>query len=498
MKTRLYTLITGLLMAVCITSYGQEIVSEFVINYPNYQFNHCNLFENEDGTLLFETTADSIHDGGYKHLFLKITPEGEVLDSLALHATGDYSHLFRNPIDNCSYILTEGIINIDEIDSIMSGIFTIYFIDADLNLFNEIAVPVIEFPLGTFEHFYWRYCFIDSQNDFIIYFWTDNVFHLMRIGLDGTIKASNETDALFEPNYSNPTSDTTLLYSEMGYGVFSTSPLTYYLLGGFSPASGPWPIYVYFFDADLNITGSHLYEQFDENIAFDGGNVEHFVPLDENSYLTATQIKRLTPAQGGVGLSKLDMNHNPICVSPLFGTNHCFPHQTVIANSNMIYQLYDMGGGYSPNKIGLARLDSNLNLDWDVTLPTTQLYAWLGSDMVILKNGDIVIGSICKRSSRYCAIIITLHDDYDNTPEKANANTPFVLYPNPVKDAVTLTFTEGNEPTNVEVYDLTGRLMATKTKDLERLDMSAMPVGVYMLRVTMKDGSSYNKKILKE
>ena len=157
-----------------------------------------------------------------------------------------------------------------------------------------------------------------------------------------------------------------------------------------------------------------------------------------------------------------------------------------------------MGGGYSPNKIGLARLDSNLNLDWDVTLPTTQLYAWLGSDMVILKNGDIVIGSICKRSSRYCAIIITLHDDYDNTPEKANANIPFVLYPNPVKDAVTLTFTEGNEPTNVEVYDLTGRLMAIKTKDLERLDMSAMPAGVYMLRVTMKDGTSYNKKILKE
>ena len=49
-----------------------------------------------------------------------------------------------------------------------------------------------------------------------------------------------------------------------------------------------------------------------------------------------------------------------------------------------------------------------------------------------------------------------------------------------------------------ELFDLAGRLVGTKPNGLESIDMSAMPSGVYMLRVTMKDGTSYREKILKE
>ena len=498
MKTKLYTIITGLLMAACITSYGQEIVNEFTILKTNKDFWECDLFENKDGTLLFKTLMYTPNMYDYEYLLYKITPEGEVVDSLIFDGSGDYSKLLRNPLDPNAYILADDIRYYNDVDSTISAVFRMFFIDESLNLNDEIIVPIYQFPIGYYEYYPWDLWFIDTQNDFIISFWTDNIFHMMRIGLDGTIKASTETDALYEPNYSQPMGDTTLHYSEMGFGIFSESPLTYYKLGGFSPTSGPWPIYGYFFDADLNLIDTRLYDQFNDNIAFDGGNNEHIVPLEGGAYLTATQIKRLSPALGGVGLAKFDKDHNPICISTHFGTNHCYPHQTVIANSNTIYQLYNIGGGYSTFKWALARLDGDLNLDWDITLPENQIYAFLGTSMIILDNGDIAASSICRKNMRYGATIIILHDDYDNTPETTNTDCPFSLYPNPVKDRLTLRFDDGIEPESVELYDLAGRLVGTKPNGLESIDMGAMPSGVYMLRVTTKDGTSYHEKILKE
>ena len=109
----------------------------------------------------------------------------------------------------------------------------------------------------------------------------------MRIGLDGTIKTTHETTELYAPNYDalppQPNGDTTLLYSELGFGVFNEPSLTYYKLGGYYPSSGPYPIIGYFFDTDFNLIDTRLFNQYDEGIAFDGGNSEHIFPIDENS-----------------------------------------------------------------------------------------------------------------------------------------------------------------------------------------------------------------------
>ena len=67
-----------------------------------------------------------------------------------------------------------------------------------------------------------------------------------------------------------------------------------------------------------------------------------------------------------------------------------------------------------------------------------------------------------------------------------------------MKDILSLRFDDGAEPESVELHDLAGRLVGTKSSDLESFDMSAIPSGVYMLRVTMKDGTSYPEKIVKE
>ena len=88
--------------------------------------------------------------------------------------------------------------------------------------------------------------------------------------------------------------------------------------------------------------------------------------------------------------------------------------------------------------------------------------------------------------------------DPTNTAEMAASEMPYTLYPNPVKDLLSLRFDDGTEPESVELYDLAGRLVGTKPNGLESIDMGAMPSGVYMLRVTMKNGARYHEKILKE
>ena len=341
--------------------------------------------------------------------------------------------------------------------------------------------------------------FIDPQNDFIISFWSNNVHHLKRIGRDGTIKAARDGSEIFAPNYETQVQqlggDSLLLYSEMGFGTFTESPLTYYLLGGYYPTSGAWPIVGYFFDADFNLIERRLYEQFDENIAFDGGNNEHIIPLEEGTYLTATQIKRLSPALGGVGLAKFDMDHNFINASPLFGTNSCFPRETLITDDGTIYQLYDRQNQY---KVSLARLDSDLNLSWDITLPGNQAIAYFGTSLIKLKNDDIATGYLIRKNSRYCANIVILHDDYDAISESTTQDHPYALYPNPVKDQLNLSFANDMEPESIDLYDLQGRLLVTKRNDLESVDMSALAAGVYMLHITMKDGTSNHDKVIKE
>lgn len=500
MKTRLYAIITGLLMAACATSYGQEIVSEFMIQEPNKSFLECNLYENSDGTLMFRTLiydANTYED--WQHLLMKLSPEGEVLDSLLIDAYADYSYLMRNPLDEESYILTEDVWVFDTIDSLFTATFRMWFIDADLNIYNDMTIPLFTPDTNSFYYTYNPW-FIDTQNDFIISTWVNDELHMTRLGLDGTVKASAITTGPFPFNYEQEPcgADTSLLYSDMGFGVFSESPLTYYLLGGYYPSSGPFAIIGYFFDADFNIIRRHIYENFSDNIAFDGGNSEHILPLDDGTYLIATQLSQLSPSIGGVGLAKFDMDHNPICTSPLFGSNHCYPRQTLIADENIIYQLYDIGGGYTTHKWALVRLNGDLNIDWEYTLPQSQVYGFMGSSLIMLKNGNIAAASICRKNAKYSAVFVILHDGYDSAPETTNIEPSFTIYPNPVKDLLSLRFDDGEKPESVELYDLVGRLVASRRNDIESIDMSAMSSGVYTLCVTMKDGEKHYEKIVKE
>ena len=123
MKTKLYTIFTCLLMAVCITSFGQEIVSEFGLRNGKL-FSNTDIMECSDGSLL---TGIAYYSSDYYEnglLVCKTTPEGQLVDSVAF----DYGTLFSINGATDSFVIAS--FNWEDADS--TEIFRMSFIDADL------------------------------------------------------------------------------------------------------------------------------------------------------------------------------------------------------------------------------------------------------------------------------------------------------------------------------------------------------------------------------
>ena len=64
------------------------------------------------------------------------------------------------------------------------------------------------------------------------------------------------------------------------------------------------------------------------------------------------------------------------------------------------------------------------------------------------------------------------------------AKNAFTAYPNPVSDALTLTFATEKQPTHVELYDAKGQLVSTQqvNSDTLRLDVKGLAAGHYTVR----------------
>lgn len=502
MKTRFYILLTGLLTAACITTFGQEIISQFSIYRANTYTIGCDIEENEDGTLLIgavTSTNTYLYDPEYR--ILKTTPDGEALDSLSITTPEGMNGLYftsineiigkhfllRNTSAPDSYIITNFYWDMDD-----NQYFRMVSIDADLHVNNDISFQVAQADIETFN---WDKWFIDTQNDIIISYWVDNIFHVMRIGSDGTVKTNKETNELFPPYYGYVTPPDTMLWYT-GFGTVEASLPTYYKLGCYFTASGTYPIHCYFFDEDFNIIGTHWYENYDGVARFSGANTEHITPWDDNSYLMVSAMRYPNGGEG-CALMKYDMDHNPICISPKLGSL-CYPFDTRIAGNNSVFQLY-LNLNNTSWSLSLACLNSDLDLNWDIALPGLSCNG-MESNMLIKANGDVLVasGNAFEWDSPNTRIYVyTIHDKTENIAEAATC-IPFSTYPNPVKGLLSLRFDDGVEPESIELYDLAGRLVSAKRNSLESIDMNTLSSGVYMMHVTIKDGTSYHEKIVKE
>lgn len=483
MKNRFYPLIAGLLMTVCITTSGQEVISEFT--HSNGLKNiGCEIVEAADGALLI---GSNVHPNDSSTVFVvfKYTPEGELLDSLTFH---NQSRLWTvNPLNPESQVyascITEG----------ASSYVKIAFIGSDFCVTDSalVLLPNLNDNCLVFGDF-----FFDNQNDIIVSYWNDSKLHLVRIGLDGTLKQDKEIEGLYPPS-NRP--DTMVYYIKTS--LFNTSPQQFSLLGDIQ-SNYRWPVIGYTFDEDLNHIDKHIYQLIKEGILVDSGMGEHITPFDDESYLLAARIEH--DNYGYAGLIKFSRDgHEPLDILLLEGNDpyrfNVAPCDTKVLDDQNIYFTY-LTHPSTNNSLAFARISPDLDLEWRVTIPVNPQQVFGDSKITLLKDGRIVIGATVYREnySKTDLHIFVIQDNYDYISETMTSKLPFSLYPNPVKDILSLRFDDGAEPESVELHDLAGRLVGTNPSGLGSIDMSAMASGVYTLCVTTKDGTRYHEKILKE
>lgn len=483
MKTKLYRLLISLLTAVCITSYGQEIIDEFT--HSNGLMNtNCQIVEAADGNLL---VGFNVYQGDNTANFavFKYTPDGELLDSLTFP---DRSELWAaNPLD------PEAQVYASFVTEDATTAVKITFIGSDFSVTDNLLVPIPNYDENSrsLDGF-----FFDTHNDIIVSYLNGNLLHFARIGLDGTLKDDKEIEGLYNP-VNRP--DTTVYYIRSR--LFNTSPQQISLLGDVQ-LNYRWPLVGYFFDNDFNLIDKHIYQLIKQGILADGGMGEHITDFDEESYLLAARIQ--SGNYGYAGLIKFSRaDHEPLQIQ-LFEGNDPYhlnvePGDTKVLDNHDIYFAYKTHVSTN-NSVAFLRTTPNLDQIWKVTIPAIPQQVFGGTKITVLRDGRIVLGTVVYKEdyTKTDLHIYIIHDGYDAMPETAVEKIPFKLFPNPAQNVLEFTLTDGTEMNDAILYDMQGRLVAIFNTATKRIDMSAMPAGVYTLRITMKDGTIYHEKLVKE
>ena len=85
-----------------------------------------------------------------------------------------------------------------------------------------------------------------------------------------------------------------------------------------------------------------------------------------------------------------------------------------------------------------------------------------------------------------------------SVPEMETFVRPYAYYPNPTRDELRLHYSPDVKPTQIELYDIQGRLVKTQRNGLESLNLQGLSAGTYTMRVTLEGGKVFSDKVVKE
>ena len=468
---------------------AQNFVTEFRHENGKY-FNFHNLVETSNNGLIVECPMfeEAMVGPDIGVMFYKISSEGQITDSLLIENEDiRLKTLFEtNPNNPDDYLFAYFDINQEGI------VFRMTFIDSNLNIIGTNDVL-----LDNSIHWNSYDCFMDSNGDIIasFSFTEDPAFRtfFVRIGFDGTLKLKKEIPEIrhFEQLQSSHT------------GEYSKSPLQYCYWGSNNTndlGENP-PIRNYVLDSLFNVVDEHSYYKYNNNF-YGNGWQEHIVPLDDEHYLLTTRYSRYDYSSNShlksVLLAKFDMEHHLKSIR-FFGEEIDMgpaPIRTEVRNED-IYLSYMSCVG-QPNHLVLICLDRDLNVRWETRLLNEDRFHW-GTCMRILSDKKIAIGSYGYGINPGSISVVIVHDDYDNAVEHREVTIrPYLFFPNPAQDQLHLQYSPDVKPTQIEIYNLQGRLVRTQSNGLESLNLQGLSAGTYTMRVTLESGKVFTDNVIKE
>ena len=244
----------------------------------------------------------------------------------------------------------------------------------------------------------------------------------------------------------------------------------------------------------------------------DGGGC---VMLDDSTLFFPAMMRRFynyTNSKDGIGTMKMTIDFDTISVDfqdceNFDTTERLLSRHPAILHGNNLYMCYTRNfnewSASQPSYTVLCKYDTDLNLIWKRWYNDSEWrFCYYATDMTATNDDGILItGYCCKREDYGNMMLYLLKVDADgllSLPEADVKVRPYCFYPNPVQAQLQMQFSPDVQPKQVELYDLQGRLVCTQRNNFGSIDMSRLPAGAYMLRVTLEDGKVFSDKVVKE
>ena len=466
------------------------------------------LIELEDGNLLSITVLAEIINNNFgagSHCLHKVSAhDGIVLDTM--HIPSEYElipfiYIGKNPSGADNILLK--ICNDREAQR---SIMEIARFDDRLRFDSTSMVSVI---LDTIIVNGFSDITIDERGDiaFGYYDWLNQDSYMVRYGCDGTLKTRRKY------GYD----EMTILVNKPhnGLKVVSDSPLRYACWGEYLMLDGnivlEEKMNFYILDSLFNIEksfsipsvipsgGNPLGPSF-PTIGFVGS--DPFAQAYNGDYYFACTYSR-TPA-AGVFVMRIDKDFN------IVGTKEFKSELSQIINSveysgssaaigiapsrdGHLYFAYSMNPYYE-GRIAVVKMDMDLNVVWHRYCLDPNERWWY--KMVVLEDNSVaIVGNNVYDNSIF---FLTVNDDYDALDEQGITVRPYAYWPNPAKDALHLHYSPDVKPSQIELYDLQGRMVRSQRNALESLNLQGLAPGTYTMRVALEDGTVFTDKVVKE
>ncbi len=461
------------------------------LHHGTYRVNQCyDILELSDGNLVVKEAVfdDNLRDVGYN--LYKITPQGELLDSLFVENHDIYwlNPMLRDPYNTNSNIIT----------SFYTSYGMNYYKATCFNDNMEITGETISE--------YYDNCmiptefFVDSNNDLICRSkLDDNNFCFVRMGLDGSMKAQSDT-------ISTAGAESGI---QLQHPVFqiSSEPLRYG--------------YIMFRNNDITID---VYDEWFTRLErktikrlnewYLGTSVNtNACGTGDGGFVITTDLRRLQGMEVIHGLFVLKFNANidiekAYCIAEYTSDypKYYYLNKNLCVTDNNIFVVWEQKKErqekLSVQTMFVSCLDKNLNPVWsEPTMSVLDATNFFNNGITSLSNGGVAIsGWLASEASYYESkdIYAIVSDNYLSTPEVSTTERPFVCHPNPAKDVISISFAENSGCNSIAIYSIDGRLVKLQNFNSGTIDVSGLSSGVYVMKVRMADGSEFTERIVKE
>lgn len=457
----------------------------------------------EDGMYVYDENNNVVSQG---QMYYWITTDGlTVNDSLFVPSDDIAYHLWArlHPNDNTPQQFR----NLDA--SVVKGednasYLNIAFFDDQLS-FNaemEVTVPLANDEVKISRRGSWL---LDSNNDIILQYIipSKEETHFARFGLDGTLKYEKVFNGSKMP-YCIVTKG--YGWHPQGLSQSSNNPLRYNYFGKLTQSGGTHVI-AYELDASFDILNTYdlLNEWGNYPATTENGNINGMVSCDDGGALIVRNTEWGTGNDKSTGVLKYDRDGNiekEIWFNPF---NNRLSYCCDLTKDSQGYVYLTLHKYmYEGKQVAVIKMDQNLNVVWEysgMNFDIEDSYRFVNSTAFLNEETVAVIGKNYNNQNLVCGMFLKLlNKEKANSgiSETGNSIRPYLFYPNPVEDRLTIHYSPDVKPLRVELLDMQGRLLGTQKGTLESIDMQSLPTGTYTMRVVLDNGKTYSDKIIKQ